>query len=153
MDKAVVRKQLSRVLISLLGAAFIFWGVSLFALGLVGTKDTAVITSVRRQGGERREANPNRYTYIISYTFKLPDGRSMDGFTTRIGNAVYVKNPNSLTSVRYLSFFPLIHALEKDTELGFRQVLYIALGSGLLYIMNRTPQKARYRVKKRIASK
>lgn len=96
-----------RILITLLGIALIIYGVGMAMLGFVGTRATAVITSIRRQGGERDEAVPGRYTYSIGYRFALPDGRIVDGSTTRIGDSVYVKATGTSTApVRYFAFFP-----------------------------------------------
>lgn len=147
MAKVSAGSVVMRIFITLLGVAFIFWGISLFALGLVGEKDTAVITSVRRQGGERNEVKPNRYTYIISYTFKLPEGKKVEGFTTRIGDAVYVKNPNSTTTVRYFALFPFINALEKETQPGLRQVVYFTVGGFLIYVLNKPKKRRKWQVK------
>lgn len=144
MAKGTISSIVMRILITLLGVAFIFGGFSLFALGLVGEKETAVITSIRRQGGERNEVTPNRYTYIISYTFKLPNGKKVDGFTTKIGNSVYIKKPNYTASVRYFAFFPFLNSLEADTESGLSQVIYIGTGRFLIYVLNKPKRKIRH---------
>lgn len=64
-----------RILISLIGVAFIAWGLTTLALAFAGNKTTAVITDIRREGGERNEAKRGRYTYNTSYTFVLPNGK------------------------------------------------------------------------------
>lgn len=132
-----------RVFITLVGISFIFWGFGLFFLGIAGETDTAIITGIRRQGGERREAIPNRYTYIVSYTFTLPGGRQTDGFSTKIGSAVYFKNSQSPLKIRYLAWCPRINAPESDTKPHVRQLVYILTGSFLVYVMNARTRKGK----------
>jgi hypothetical protein len=73
----------ARILISLLGAAFIVWGAGLIALGTVGERTNAVITAVRREGGERNNGKSGQYLYNIGYTFTLPDGRKINGISKK----------------------------------------------------------------------
>jgi len=129
---------LKRILITLLGMALIIYGVGMAMLGFVGTRATAVITSIRRQGGERDEAVPGRYTYSIGYRFALPDGRIVDGSTTRIGDSVYVKATGTSTApVRYFAFFPYFNALESHTAPGIGQLIVAAAGVFIVFAENR----------------
>lgn len=66
---------IARILITLLGIALVLMGVSQAILGFAGKSTSAVITDIRREGGERTDGKPGRYTYNISYTFTLPDGK------------------------------------------------------------------------------
>ena len=50
------RKLLPRVLISLLGVALIVWAAGSLVLGLFGEPATAVVTHIRREGGDRAGA-------------------------------------------------------------------------------------------------
>lgn len=121
--------MLKRVFITLLGTALIIYGVGMTMLGFVGTRTTAVITSIRRQGGERDEAVPGRYTYSIGYRFALPDGRIIDGSTTKIGSSVHVKaTGTSTTPVRYFAFFPYFNVLESNTAPGIGQLIVAIAG-------------------------
>mgnify|MGYP000843887664 FL=1 len=130
--------MLKRVFITLLGIAFIVYGVGMAMLGFVGTRATAVITSIRRQGGERDEAVPGRYTYSIGYRFALPDGRTIDSSTTRIGGSVYVKATGVSTApVRYFAFFPYFNALESHTTPGIGQLIVAIAGGFLVFAVNR----------------
>ena len=127
-----------RILITLLGIALIIYGVGMAMLGFVGTRAIAVITSIRRQGGERDEAVPGRYTYSIGYRFALPDGRIVDGSTTRIGDSVYVKATGTSTApVRYFAFFPYFNALESHTAPGIGQLIVAAAGVFIVFAENR----------------
>jgi len=128
---------LPRVLISLLGVAFIFMAASEIMLGLVGKSRPAVVTSIRREGGERDEVIPGRYTYNISYTFTLPDGREISGFTKKIGDSVFLKaDGKSTVQIRYLSAFPFINMLEKDSGFGMRQAILVLVGGLLIFLIN-----------------
>lgn len=149
-----VNKKFGSAFIIFISIMFILFGLSRVILGIFGERDTAVITNIRRQGGQRNEAVPNRYTYVISYSFSLPDGKSIDGFTYRIGNAVYVKvsgSNTSIVSVRYLKAFPGLNALESDA--GFKMGNIIMIGAGILMFMFTKPKsrskKRIYKIKKR----
>jgi len=138
MQTTKPNKFFIRFFLSLLGFAFIAWGLATIALGFMGEKGTAVITDIRREGGERNEGKRGRYTYNISYTFNLPNGKSINGLTKQIGNAIYLKaDGKSKASVRYFSFFPYVNALEEDTKPGFGQFILIAAGCFLIFIINR----------------
>lgn len=126
------------ILITMLGMALIFMGASEIILGFAGQSASAVITSIRREGGEREDGRPGRYTYNVSYTFALPDGKEIDGFTKKIGDSVYLKaDGKSTAQVRYLPAFPYINAMERDTGIGAGQVVLILAGCFLIFFMNR----------------
>ncbi|MDP2889568.1 MAG: hypothetical protein Q8P34_11495 [Bacteroidota bacterium] len=148
MSKPKLSKLLARIFITLLGFSFIVWGLTSITLGFIGEKGTAVITDIRREGGERNEVKRGRYTYNISYTFKLPNGKSVNGFKKKIGDAVYLKaDGKSKASVKYFSFFPYFNALELDTKPGFGQLILIAVGFFLIFIMNRRKQEVKKTLK------
>lgn len=138
MTKPKSSKLLARIFITLLGFAFIVWGLATITLGFIGATGIAVITDIRREGGERNEIKRGTYTYNISYTFKLPNGKSVDGYTKSVGTAFYLKaDGKSKVPVKYFSFFPYINALEQDTKPGFGQLILIAVGCFLIFIINR----------------
>jgi len=142
MQTAKPNKFFIRFFLSLLGFAFIAWGLTTAALGLFGEKGIAVITDIRRERGERNEVKRGRYTYIISYSFTLPGGKNVSGSTRQIGDAVFLKaDGTSKTAVRYFSSFPAINALERDTKPGFGQLILVATGCFLIYIINRRKKK------------
>ena len=137
MIRSNFKKIAVRILMTLLGVAFILYGSASIGLGVIGEKGTAVITHIRREGGERNEAKGGRYTYNISYTFQS-GGKSVNGFTKRIDNAIYLKaDGKSKTSVRYFSFFPYINALETDTKPGFGQLAIVLAGCLMIFVVNR----------------
>lgn len=137
-------KVLPRIFISLLGAGFILWGTSTISLGILGQKTTAVITDIRREQGERNEAIRGRYTYIISYRFTLPDGKSVDGNTRKIGNSVFIKaDGKSVRAVRYFRHLPFINALEEDARSPAGPLIIIAVGFFLIYIINKGKRSKR----------
>jgi len=142
-------KFLPRIIISLLGAGFIIWGASTIALGILGQRTTAVITNVRREQGERNEAIRGRYTYIISYRFTLPEGKSVDGYTRKIGNSVFLKaDGKSVRAVRYFRHLPFINALEEEARSPSGPLIIIAVGFFLIYIINKGKRTTRGRAKK-----
>jgi len=142
MQTTKPNKFFIRFFISLLGFAFIAWGLTTVTLGLFGEKEIATITNIRRERGERNEVIRGKYTYIISYTFTLPGGKNISGSTRHIGDAVFLKaDGKSKTAVRYFSSFPAINALERDTKPGFGQLVLVAIGCFLIYIINRREKK------------
>ncbi len=127
-----------RVLVTLLGLGLIFMGASQAILGFVGKSASAVITDIRREGGERTDGKPGRYTYNISYSFILPDGKEINGFTKKIGDSVYLKaDGTSTVRVRYFTAFPYINAMERDTGLGAGQVVLMIAGGFLIFFINK----------------
>mgnify|MGYP001290607789 CR=1 FL=1 len=132
------RKRLPRILISLLGAAFILWGAMSVALDVFGEQATAVVTHIRREGGERAEVMPNRYTYNISYTFTVSDGKEVDGFTKKIGGAAYIKaDGTGKIAVRYFKAIPHINAPEENIPFSLKQPVLTAAGVFLIVQINR----------------
>ena len=127
-----------RILITLLGIGLIFMGMTQAILGFIGKSTSAVITDIRREGGERTDGKPGRYTYNISYAFTLPDGKEIDGFTKHIGDSVYLKaDGTSTVRVRYFPAFPFINAMERDAGLGAGQAVLMIAGGLLIFLMNR----------------
>jgi len=112
-------------------------GSSWIILGVVGKSVPAVITSIRREGGERTDGKPGRYTYNIGYAFTLPDGKEINGFSKKIGDSVYLKpDGTSIVPVRYLPSLPFINAMEKDTGFGAGQLTLILAGTALIFLIN-----------------
>lgn len=147
MSGTNISKKFGPFLVIFVAVILMIYGMIHVALGVIGERDTAIITNIRRQGGERNEAIPNKYTYSISYSFTLPDGKEIDGFTYKIGNAAYIKVSNSdvsIVPVRYFKAFPRINSLESDS--GFRLGNFIIIGAGILLIKLIRPKKRKKRV-------
>lgn len=136
------RNRLPRILIFLLGAAFILWGSISVALGTLGQQTTAVVTHIRREGGERTDIKPGRYTYNISYTFTLSNGKEISGVAKKIANGAYVKADGMSTiQIRYFQRFPYFNAIEKNTGVGEGPLTLILTGVALVYLMVRDKNK------------
>ncbi|MEA5010229.1 MAG: hypothetical protein VB100_00715 [Angelakisella sp.] len=132
------RNRLPRILIFLLGGAFILWGSISVALGTFGQQSTAVVTHIRREGGERADAAPGRYTYNISYTFTLSNGKEISGVAKKIANGAYVKADGmSTVQIRYFERFPYFNAIEKNTGVGKGPLTLILTGATLIFLMVR----------------
>lgn len=112
--------------------------VSQLLLGFWGESTAAVMTNIRREGGERSESIPNRYTYNISYRFTLPDGKEIDGFTKKVSGPVFLKaDGTSTVMVRYLPVFPHINSLEEFSRFGGSQIVLVLTGVFLVYFINK----------------
>lgn len=133
------RSILPRILISLLGLSFILWGIGSLALGIYGEKAAAVVTDIRREGGERADIKPGRYTYNIGYTFTLPDGKEISGFTRKIGDAVYIKAEGSgKITLRYFKAAPFFNTPEENTRLSLKQPILAGVGVLLIVLISRS---------------
>jgi len=109
MTRSNFKKIAVRIFMTLLGIAFILYGLSSLVLGVIGDKGIAVITDIRREGGERNEAKRGRYTYNISYTFQLPGGKNVNGLTKRIGKSIYPQTEvQSKTSINNFLILPFL---------------------------------------------
>lgn len=127
---------LARILLSILGTALILCGVGRIALGIIGEPETAVITHIRCEGGERTDVKPGRYTYNISYTFTLPYGKEIDGFAKQIGDGIYQKaDGTSTVRIWYFPAFPYVNAMERDIGLGIGPLTLIFFGGVLVLLM------------------
>ena len=132
------RKLLPRILLTLLGAALILWAAGSLSLALFGERATAAVTHIRREGGERTDGKPGRYTYNISYTFTLPNGEIIDGSTKQIGDGIYQKaDGTSTVQIRYLPGFPYFSELERDVGMGAGSLVLIVAGGVLVFLMVR----------------
>ncbi len=130
-------KPIPRFLITLLGIALILMGITEIALGLIGESTSAVVTSIRREGGERDDGKPGRYTYNIGYTFTLPSGKEINGFSKKIDDSVYLKaDDKSNIRIRYFSAFPYINTPQNDARFGAGQLTLILTGLFLIFLMN-----------------
>jgi len=142
MSRTSLKKRIGPLLVILIAVMMIALGLLRISLGFAGEKGTAVITGIRRQGGERGEAVPNRYTYVVSYTFTLPGGVKIDGFTYDIRDAVYIKVSDSnviMAPIRYFKALPHINALESDS--GLKAGNLILIGAGIILIKFVKPKK------------
>jgi hypothetical protein len=140
--KQAVGGKVLRVIITLLGAGFILQAVVSLALGQVGERGTAVVTHIRRELGERNETAPNRYTYILAYSFKTPDGRTVTDSTRHIGGPLYLKATGRQTvPVRYLKAFPAVNTLEEDARPSWGKAAFLAAGAFLIFAANRPWRK------------
>lgn len=135
MSKIKTSNIFFRIFISIIGIGFILWGIGTITLGVIGEKSIGVITNVRREGGEISSGKSGRYTYIISYTFPLPGGKKVDGYSRKISDSIFVKTPNTITKVRYLKAFPRINVLEEETNPSIGQFVFIFIGGFLIYVM------------------
>ncbi len=138
MSKTKTSSLHTRLLITMLGIAFVAYGSSNVMLGYFGEKETATITHIGREEGERDQLTRGKYTYRISYTFTLLNGRTVNGAGKRVGDDTYLKaDGKSKTAVRYFSFLPIVNAMEEDTKPDIGQVLLLVIGCFLIYIVNR----------------
>ncbi|MFA5536076.1 MAG: hypothetical protein WDA53_02785 [Bacillota bacterium] len=127
-----------RVVISFLGVAFILMGGLQVTLGIVGENTTATITTIRRDSGERSIGTSGRFTYTITYSFSLPNGETVDGFTKKIGTPDSFETAEiSTIPVRYLPGFPYLNFPDDETGIKIEQVILILAGGFIFFIVNR----------------
>lgn len=137
-----INRRSGSVFVTLIAVMLIAFGFLRISLGLFGEESTALVTHVRRQGGERNEATPNRYNYSISYVFTTADGKRIDGFTYSIGGSIYMKVSGSSqinAPVRYFEIQPRLNALDRDAGLKAGNIILVLAGTILLKAL--TPKK------------
>lgn len=144
-----IKRSFGSVFVMLIAVMLIAFGLLHISLGFFGEEDTALITHIRRQGGERNEAIPNRYTYSISYTFTTAEGEKIDGFTYKIGSPVYIKisdSSNVTAPVRYFKIQPRLNALDRDAGLNWGNIILILAGAIILKLL--LPRKHKHKLRK-----
>lgn len=129
-----MKKIVPKILLIIIGIALSLYGMMMPLLSVVGERTQGTITVVRREGGERDEAIPNRYSYSVGYEFLLDDGTVISGNTKVIGNAYNAGISKGQTFIRYLKIFPYINALESDTDLSIVHVILLAVGVSIIVI-------------------
>ncbi len=117
-------------LLRILGAVLMLWGLSIPMLGLWGAQTDATVTQIRRQGGERGEAIPNRYTFIVSYRFVTADGQMIENSTQMIGDFANVPALQTAQplKVRYLAQWPRFNSLTLQARLNIEHLIVAAVG-------------------------
>lgn len=123
-----MKQAATRLFLVLMGLLLATYAVLAPTLKIVGVRTTGIITEVRRQHGERREAVPNRYEYGIGYHFTLSDGRKIHGVATIVGNAHSAGIPKGPAPVRYLAAWPRINMLERETEFNIGHLIIGGVG-------------------------
>jgi hypothetical protein len=143
-----MKKVLTKILLIVIGTAFVLYGVVIPLLPVVGEKASGKITVIRREGGERNETTPNRYSYSVGYEFALEDGTVICGNTKVIGNATSAGIATTHTNVFYLNIFPYINARESDTAFTIGNVILVSVGVLLIAVALRIGTKAKPHGKK-----
>jgi len=129
-----MKKLLPKIFLIFLGIVLSLYGMMMPLLSVIGERTQGLITVVRREGGERDEAVPNRYSYSVGYEFLLDDGAVISGNTKVIGNAYNAGISRGQASIRYLRIFPYLNAVEADTTLSVEHVILLAVGAFIITI-------------------
>ena len=129
-----MKKIVVKIFLIIIGIGLSLYGMMMPLLSVVGERTQGTITVVRREGGERDEATPNRYSYSVGYEFLLDDGKVISGNTKVIGNAYNAGISKGQTFIRYLKIFPYLNALESDTDLSIVHVILLAVGVSIIVI-------------------
>ena len=123
-----MKRVLPKVFLIFIGIGLAFYGTMIPLLSVIGERTQGMITVIRREGGERNEAVPNRYSYAVGYEFSLDDGTVISGNTKVIGNAYNAGVSKGQASIRYLKTLPYLNALESGTALSIEHVILVAVG-------------------------
>ena len=146
-------EKFGKYLVLVIGLLFVLRGLSLLLIGAFGQSSPALNVTVRRQGGERAETVPNRYTWVMSYDFKTRDGILVSGFTQNVGSSH--SSGQALRNISYLTAFPFINAPSEQTGMSVASLLHIGMGGLILWCTTRTgnTQKKRRSTGKRRKTK
>ena len=131
-----------RLFLGALGLLLLVWGLGMPMVAWLGAEAPGTITHVRRQLGDRGEAIPNRYSYSISYEFRLPDGSLVQGSTYRVGDYFSPGKlaKGSAVQVRYLPGFPFISEMQWHWAAAVEHGIVAAAGGVLLHLAARGDQ-------------
>lgn len=127
---------IARCLLGALGISLMAWGIGMPIVALFGAEAQGQITQVRRQLGDRGEAIPNRYAYVISYEFRLPDGTLAVGVTHRTGDYFSPRwlTKGKVVQVRYLPGLPRISEVDWQWGAAVECLIVAAVGWLLVYL-------------------
>lgn len=133
-----------------IGLLFVVYGVSQPLLLLVGTRGSAVITSVRRQGGSL-DRRPNDYWWVAGYDFKALDGKRYSGSARSLGTSFSSMRfgKGQVEPVLYLRSFPWWNALQKCAEPSLGHGVIVGGGVFLIWLSRRRPGGKRRKPKER----
>lgn len=129
-----MKKIVFKIFLIIIGIGLLLYGMMMPLLSVIGDRTLGAITVVRREGGERDEAIPNRYSYSVGYEFLLDNGTVISGNTKAIGNAYNAGISKGQASIRYLKIFPHLNALESDTDPSIVHVILLAVGVSIIVI-------------------
>lgn len=129
-----MKKVVPKMFLIFIGIGLALYGTMMPLLSVIGERTQGMITVVRREGGERDDAVPNRYSYSVGYEFLLDDGTVISGNTKVIGNAYNAGISTGQAFIRYLKIFPYLNALDSDTALSFEHVILLAVGVSIIII-------------------
>lgn len=137
--------RVGRFLVFCLGVLLLLWGTYMPLVALLGSQAEGRITHVRRQLGDRAEPVSNRYTYMISYEFKLPDGRIVTGHTQRVGDFFSPRHlvVGKRVDVRYFPLLPSIGVVERNWWGVFENIVVAGVGATLMYLLAFRKEKPR----------
>ncbi len=113
-------------LVLLAGTLAFAWGGALMVLGFAGESAAPRNVQVRRTGGERDEATPNRYTYSIGYEFVTRDGEVVSGHAQAIGTSTSVTTPRR---IRYFAALPRVNAPEDHCGVAVYPLALLGIGA------------------------
>ena len=137
--------RIGRALVLCIGVMMLLWGAYMPLVAVCGSQAEGQITHVRRQGGERREAVPNRYTYMISYEFRLPNGERVTGHTQRVGDYFSPKQVSigRRVDVRYFSFLPSLAVMDRNWGSLIENMVVACVGAVLVFLLGFQKRKRR----------
>ena len=105
-----MKRVVPKIFLIFIGIGLALYGTMMPLLSVIGESTQGMIKVIRREGGERNEAVPNRYCYAVGYEFLLDDGTVISGNIKVIGNAYNAGISRGRASIRYLKIFPYLNA-------------------------------------------
>lgn len=132
-----MRIALERIFLALMGLLFIVYGLMIPVLNMAGSKTIGNITDIRREGGERNEMIPNRYTWAVTYEFDIPGGKEYSGNTKVIGSAMSSGVSKGPVTVMYLKPFPYLNAIDGSNFFPLERIIILAVGILFAFLLFR----------------
>ena len=128
---------LEKIFLSVMGLLFIIYGLMIPVLNVAGSKTIGNIVEVRREGGERDDVTPNRYTWSVAYEFTVPGGKEYSGNTKAIGSSYSSGVSKGPVTVMYMDFFPYLNAIDESKFFPLDRIIILAVGVLFVFLLFR----------------
>ncbi len=133
----IMKIVLEKIFLALMGLLFIIYGLMVPVLNVAGSKAIGSITDIRREGGERNEMIPNRYSWSVTYEFDVPGGKEYSGNTKVIGSAMSSGVSKGPVTVMYLKPFPYLNAIDESSFFPLERIIILAAGVLFAFLLFR----------------
>ena len=128
-----MRAVFEKIFLATMGLMFVVYGLMVPFLNIAGTPASGNIVSVRREGGERDEVVPNRYTWSVTYEFTDSSGKARSGNTKVVGSSYNSGVSKGPVTVLYFKYIPFLNAMDGSGFFPLERIIILSVG--ILFIV------------------